>query len=296
MSFSIDIRENDGLRTLHFETERVQGTMRVGRPWELALEYTRAMMASLLLRDENRFPRRILLIGLGAGSQAKFLYRHCPLAQLTVVEIAPRVVAMARQHFELPDDPARLTIVVGDGFEFMQTTDQTFDLILVDGFNEHAHPGNLNTLPFYRACRARLNEQGLLVVNLIGLSHNSKGGFAHIESAFEHRAVLFPRCKNGDPLPSLQPVSPSILRWVSCRTGRGPWRRAPACHCCRLFLGWTMNFIVRAELCAYSRGGHDFVHTQGYQTAWVDEQHGASFSFVASLLQPASGAMRTSQS
>jgi spermidine synthase len=200
MSFSIDIREKDGLRTLHFETERVQGAMRLARPWELVLEYTREMMACLLLRDENIFPRRILLIGLGAGSQAKFLYRHCPLAQLTVVEIEPRVVAMARQYFELPDDPARLNIVIGDGFEFMQNTDQTFDLILVDGFNEHAHPGELNTLPFYRACRARLNKQGLLAVNLIGLSNNSKGGFAHIESAFEHRAVLFPRCKSGNTI------------------------------------------------------------------------------------------------
>lgn len=146
------------------------------------------------------FPRRILLIGLGAGSQVKFLYRHCPLAKLTVVEIAPRVVAIAREHFELPDDPARLNIVVDDGFEFMQTTEQIFDLIMVDGFNEHAHPGDLNTLPFYRACRARLSEQGVLAVNLIGVSHGSKGGYAHVESAFDHRAILFPRCKSGNTI------------------------------------------------------------------------------------------------
>lgn len=50
MSFSIDVREKDGLRTLHFESERVQGAMRLGRPWELAVEYTRVMMAALLLR------------------------------------------------------------------------------------------------------------------------------------------------------------------------------------------------------------------------------------------------------
>lgn len=200
MGFSIDIREKGGLRTLHFESERVQGAMRVAQPWELALEYTRAMMAGLLLRDENTFPRRILLIGLGAGSQAKFLYRHCPSAQLTVVEIAPRVVAMAREYFELPDDPARLNIVIGDGFEFMQASGQTFDLIMVDGFNEHSHPGDLNTLSFYRACRARLSEHSLLAVNLVGLSHDSKGGFAHIESAFGQRAVLFPRCKSGNTI------------------------------------------------------------------------------------------------
>jgi len=200
MSFPIDIREKDGLRTLHFDSDRVQGAMRVGHPWELALEYTRQMMACLLMRDANRFPRNVLLVGLGAGSQAKFLYRHYPQAHLTAVEISPRVVEVARQHFELPDDTARLEIVVGDGYEYMQATARTFDLILVDGFNEHAHPGDLNTRPFYETCRTRLSEQGLMAVNLIGLSHSYKGGFAHIETAFDQRAVLFPRCKSGNTI------------------------------------------------------------------------------------------------
>lgn len=198
MSFSIDIREKDGLRTLHFDSDRVQGAMRVAQPYELALEYTRVMMSGLLMRDA--FPRRILLIGLGAGSQAKFMYRHCPQAQLTTLEIAPRVAETARQHFELPDDPERMEIVVGDGAEYIRSTDRIFDLILVDGFNQHAHPGNLNTLPFYQACRARLGAQGLLAVNLIGLSQGYKGGFAHVEAAFDQRALLFPACKSGNTI------------------------------------------------------------------------------------------------
>ena len=200
MSFPIDIREKDGLRTLHFGSDRVQGAMRIGQPYELALEYTREMMACLLMRDAGRFPRSILLIGLGAGSQAKFLYRHCPQAHLTAVEISPRVVDAAQEHFELPDDTARLEIVISDGYKYMRTTGKIFDLILVDGFNQHAHPGDLNTLPFYRACRTQLSDQGLLAVNLIGLSHSYKGGFAHIETAFDRRAVLFPKCKSGNTI------------------------------------------------------------------------------------------------
>ncbi len=200
MTFPVDIREQHGLRTLHFGSDRIQGAMRIGHPCELALEYTREMMAALLMRDARHFPQRILLIGLGAGSQAKFLYRHYPEAHLTVVEIAPRVIAAAREHFELPHDPVRLEIVTGDGFEFIQKSDQRFDLILVDGFNQHAHPGDLNTLAFYQTCRARLTEQGLLGVNLIGLSHNYKGGYAYIETAFEQRAVLFPRCESGNSI------------------------------------------------------------------------------------------------
>lgn len=200
MDFSIDVRESNGLRTLHFDKRWMQGAMRVTRPWDLELEYTQVMMACLLMRDENRFPRNILMIGLGAGSMIKFLYRHCPLAHLTVVEIDARLVDVAREHFGLPDDPLRLNVVVGDGVNYMMTSDQTFDLILVDGFDKHADPGDLNKLPFYQACRSRLSDEGLLVTNIVGLSYGVKGGFTHIESAFEDRALMFPKCKSGNTI------------------------------------------------------------------------------------------------
>lgn len=199
MDFTIDIREQDGLRTMRFESSCVQGAMQVLQPWQLALEYTRAMMAALLLFEDG-LPQRVLLIGLGAGSMVKFLYRHCPQAHLTAVEIEPRVVAAAREHFGLPDDPVRLTIVVGDGAAFVRESGETYDLILVDGFNQHAHPGELNTRLFYQACRERLRAQGVLAVNLIGLSHRYTGGFVHIEAAFEGRAMLLPKCCSGNTI------------------------------------------------------------------------------------------------
>lgn len=200
MDYSIDIREKDGVRTLHFESQWTQGAMRITHPSDLVLEYTRTMMASLLMRDAKFFPQNVLLIGLGSGSLTKFIYQHYPTANLTIVEIDPRVVDVAREHFELPEDKTRMKIVIGDGVEYMSFTNQTYDLILVDGFNDHAHPGDLNTLPFYQACRLRLNKLGILVVNLIGLSDGVKGGLTYIESAFENRAIRFPRCKSGNTI------------------------------------------------------------------------------------------------
>ena len=98
---SIDIREEAGVRTLHFGSDWIQGAMRIARPWTLELDYTKEMMASLLLREDSRFPRKALLIGLGAASLTKFLYRNQPLTKLTVVEIEPAVVAAARQGLRL---------------------------------------------------------------------------------------------------------------------------------------------------------------------------------------------------
>jgi len=122
-------------RFLHFGSSWIQGAMRIARPWNLELEYTKEMMASLLLRDEARWPRKVLLIGLGAASLTKFLYRNYPLAHLTIVEIEPAVVAAARQFFKLPEDNKRINLIIADGVEYVLGTDKKFDLILVDGFN-----------------------------------------------------------------------------------------------------------------------------------------------------------------
>jgi len=197
MSFSIDIREEAGVRYLHFGSEWVQGAMRIARPWNLELEYTREMMASLLLRDS---PRKVLLIGLGAASLTKFLYRHYPLAHLTVVEIEPAVVAAARQFFKLPEDPKRLNLVIGDGAEFVLNSNGKFDLILVDGFDENAHSGALETLPFYQACRTRLSNEGIIAVNLLTRSRNPEAITARIAKAFDDRVLLFPSCESGNAI------------------------------------------------------------------------------------------------
>ncbi|PSJ18673.1 fused MFS/spermidine synthase [Nitrosomonas supralitoralis] len=198
MSFSIDIREATGVRTLHFGSDWIQGAMRIARPWRLELDYTREMMASLLLRDDTRFPCKVLLIGLGAASLTKFIYRHYPLAKLTVVEIEPRVVAAARQFFKLPEDPLRLDIVIADGSQYIAEHDKTYDLILVDGFDANARPGKLNMLPFYQMCRSRLNNNGILVVNLLGRSRGYHASLERIRTSFDERALAFPSCDSGN--------------------------------------------------------------------------------------------------
>ena len=174
--------------------------MRIARPWNLGLEYTREMMASLLLRDGGRWPRKVLLIGLGAASLTKFLYRNFPLAHLTVVEIEPAVVAAARQFFKLPEDPKRVDIVIGDGVEYVLNSDKKFDLILVDGYDENARSGALDTLPFYQSCRARLSDTGVMAVNLLTSNRRFDGSIKRIAEAFDDRVLAFPSCESGNAI------------------------------------------------------------------------------------------------
>lgn len=174
--------------------------MRIARPWSLELAYTREMMAGLLLQPENRWPRHALLIGLGAGSLAKFIYRNLPDCRITVVEINPQVELIARQYFKLPDDPRRLDVQIGCGADYMLSGDRQFDYILADGFDPEARAGALDTLPFYLACRSRLSERGLFCANLLGGNKSFQGSVERIKTAFDQRVAVFPSCDSGNTI------------------------------------------------------------------------------------------------
>lgn len=197
---SVDISEDGGVRNLHFGSDWIQGSMRIARPWSLELAYTREMMAGLLMRRLEHWPRSALLVGLGAGSLAKFIYRNLPDCRITVVEINPQVEFIARHYFKLPDDPRRLDVVIGCGADYMLGGDRRFDMILIDGYDPEAKAGVLDTEPFYQACRARLTDKGLCSINLLGRNKGFSGSVERIRSAFDNRVAVFPSCDSGNTI------------------------------------------------------------------------------------------------
>lgn len=214
----IDVSEEAGVRYLHFGSDWVQGAMRIARPWNLELAYTREMMAGLLLRQETPWPRHALLIGLGAGSLTKYIYRHLPQTRITVVEINPEVELVARFHFKLPQDPERLTIHIDDGAAFMAASQEQYDLILVDGFDPDARAGGLDTAPFYQHCRKRLTADGLLSINLLGRNRGFAASAERLRQAFDGRALVFPSCDSGNAIAFAASGNPVAVSLDELRT------------------------------------------------------------------------------
>jgi spermidine synthase len=189
---SIETSEESGVRFLHFGSEWVQGAMRIARPYALELEYTREMMACVLLRGDESWPKNILQIGLGAASLTKFWHRYFPDAMQTIIEINPAVVAMAYQSFKLPRDDERIEIHTGDGVAWINEAKQKFDCIMVDGYDQNARFGALGTEAFYRDCRARLTKRGLLVLNLFGRSRGYRQQLDSLSEVFNGRVLALP--------------------------------------------------------------------------------------------------------
>jgi spermidine synthase len=178
----IEVVEERGVRTLRLGSRATQSAMRVARPWELELIYTRAMMACLLF---NEAPQSVLMVGLGGGSLAKFIRKHLPATDITAVEIDPRIIAVARGQFELPPDDDTLHVVEGDGALFVRQHSGEYDVILLDGFDAGNQVEALATESFYSACRRALKPGGVLVVNLWGRDPSFAEYFGRLTEAFD---------------------------------------------------------------------------------------------------------------
>ena len=197
---SIEVSEEAGVRYLHFGSHWIQGAMRIARPWSLELAYTRDLMFPLLLRDRDDYPRSALLIGLGAGSLPKFLHRHRPAARICVMEIDATVVDAARGFFRLPESSDRLSIEIGEAGALVARSRDSYDLIVVDGYDARGRVGALDSLAFYRNCAARLTRRGMLATNLVVRSRGIKPSLDRMRLAFHDRVVALPVCDSGNQI------------------------------------------------------------------------------------------------
>jgi predicted membrane-bound spermidine synthase len=111
--------------------------------------------------------KRALLISYGVGSTAKALTETESLEEIHVVDISKDVLEMNAlvypEQSEHPLNDPRVTVHIEDGRYFLQTTDETFDLIT----GEPPPPPmagvvNLYTREYFELMRDRLNEGGIV--------------------------------------------------------------------------------------------------------------------------------------
>ena len=111
--------------------------------------------------------RRVLIIGGGDGGILREVCRHPGVEHITQVEIDQAVIDLAKEYLPAHsagayDDP-RANIVIGDGFDYVQTTSERFDVIISDS-TDPLGPGEvLFSKDFYAGCQRSLNPGGILV-------------------------------------------------------------------------------------------------------------------------------------
>ncbi len=174
-----------GLRhaSLQFTAADAQSRMSVWRPNALLIGYTRTMMGFLRFNGD---PRRILLVGLGGGSQAKYCHRHLPHCSIDVVEINPHVIAL-RRRFRVPEDDVRFRVVHADALDYVRAHRDGYDALLVDAYDPGGIPAPLSTQRWYHDCAAALREGGVLTSNLY--CDDAEKHMARLRHAFSGRVI-----------------------------------------------------------------------------------------------------------
>lgn len=127
-----------------------------------ALEYPYVIETlAYRLRPEGS---RALVIGLGAGIIPDAMASWGVTSD--IVEIDPKIVAVAREHFGF--DPSDHAIHVGDGRRLIEETSERYDYVILDAFAGEMVPVHLLSREAFESARAAMEPGGILILNYVG--------------------------------------------------------------------------------------------------------------------------------
>lgn len=182
----VTISEFEGVRSLHLGTVWIQGSMRIGRPDRIELDYVQRMLAALLWLPTGSLGEGLAVqLGLGAGALTRFTSKALRM-RTVAVEINPAVVAACRRVFHLPSDGPRLQVVRDDAGRWVRDPAHrgSVRLLQVDLYDQEAAAPVLDDEGFYRACHDVLEDGGVMSVNLFGRDVRFESSLAAIVAAF----------------------------------------------------------------------------------------------------------------
>ncbi len=151
--------EQDGTRNFHVSGKVVASSL----PQDMRLQRMLCHIPALLHPE----PKRILIVGCGAGVTAGSFVVYPSVTRIVICEIEPLIPPAANRYFGVEnygvmEDP-RVEIVYDDARHFILTTDEKFDIITSDPI----HPwvkgaAALYSQEYFQLCQQRLEPGGIV--------------------------------------------------------------------------------------------------------------------------------------
>lgn len=129
---------------------------------------------------------RVGIIGLAGGTIAhQFTKVYGPVA-IDGVEIDPTIVDVGRQYFGM-NEP-NLHVHVEDGRTYLATTQEKYDVVAVDAYQQPYIPFQLTTREFFTLIRSHLSAQGVVAINTGHTTHD----FRLVQAFVNTMSQIFP--------------------------------------------------------------------------------------------------------
>lgn len=165
-------RVADGVLNYH-NAGKVQAS---SQPPDMRLQRMLGHLTTIVPRQ----PRKVLVIGCGAGVTAGAVAASPAVQEVTIVDIEPLVPQVARRFFGEVNhhvlENSKVRVITDDARHFLMTTDQTFDAITSDPLDPWVKgAATLYTREFFETAKRHLNPGGVmtLFVQLYESSHET---------------------------------------------------------------------------------------------------------------------------
>jgi spermidine synthase len=177
----------DNAQRALFLDGNIHSVMSKRNPSEL-LSYTKYFPVGFLF---NPSAKHILFVGGGGFSGPKYFLATYPNITVDVVEIDPVVINVAKKYFNVTNSP-RLNIYNDDARDFLsKTSNQRYDIIVLDAFSKNYVPFHLMTLRYYQLLYNKLTTPNdVIVSNQVG---SLEGDTSNLyRAAYKTMSQVFP--------------------------------------------------------------------------------------------------------
>ena len=125
--------------------------------------YDYAMAAPYMAGIKEKEQLDILILGMGTGTYATQCRRYFDNVNIEGVEIDQKITNLAVKYFALPED---IPVTTYDGRAYLNAVDKTYDVIMVDAYQDITIPFQMSSVEFFTLVKEHLTEDGVMVVNM----------------------------------------------------------------------------------------------------------------------------------
>ncbi len=125
--------------------------------------YDYAMAAPYMAGVYEKDSLDVLILGMGTGTYATQCSKYFPSLTFEGVEIDEKIIELSRRYFKLPES---VKVTLYDGRAYLNAVDKTYDIIMVDAYQDITIPFQMSSVEFFRLVKDHLDPGGVMVMNM----------------------------------------------------------------------------------------------------------------------------------